>query len=336
MRNILVTRLRFMGDVILSTPLLQSIRIKYPTARIYYLTEAPFAPILLNHPDVDEVLVLQKEFNKQIQLMYKLIITRFDVSIDLFGNPRSALLTWLSGARIRIGGNFRGRRLLYTHRIKDGNEKLNAIQYHMRYGMPIDIPQNCYGLRIVIADTEKEWAALHLKDLGYSLDRPIIGLHVGASWPAKKWFPERFAELAGLIHNKLNMDVYFTTGPGEEEIVCSVISQSGLSANAPEVLPVRQLAAVLTQLNVFVSNDCGPMHLAPAVGTPTIGLFGPGEPEIWFPYSPEKGHRVIHHELDCSRCHQDFCEKMECMRSIEVQEVFEAVQSVLKFKSQFQ
>jgi hypothetical protein len=218
MRKLLVTRLRFMGDVILTTPLLQSIREKYPAARITYLTEAAFAPLLSDHPAVDEVLILHKNFYKQIRLIFRLLRTRFDVAIDLFGNPRSALLTWLSGAKMRIGGNFRGRRYFYTHRIRGGNEKMNAIQYHLRYGRPLGISSRIHDPVIAVPEDQKAWAAAHLKELGYTLTRPVIGLHVGASWPAKKWFPERFAELAGLIQKELNADVYFTTGPGDAAV----------------------------------------------------------------------------------------------------------------------
>jgi len=332
--NILVSRLRFMGDVILTIPLLHTIRLQYPDATITYLTEEVFASLLNNHPDVDEVLIVKKSLGSQPGLVCNLLKTRFDVAIDLFGNPRSALLIWLSGAKRRIGGDYRGRRYLFTDRIIDHSKQLNAIEYHMRYGDPLGLAKDYEDPKIYTTDEEKDWASRHLKNLGYPIDCPIIAIHTGASWPAKKWLPERFAKLATQIRKELNCEVYFTTGPGEEKDVQSVIDLCACKVNKPEVLSVRKLAAILSCVNVFVSNDCGPMHLAPAVGTPTIGIFGPGEPEIWFPYSKDKGHQFIHHEIDCSRCHQDFCEKLDCMRSIKVQDVFNAVMSALKFSIQ--
>lgn len=329
MKQILITRLRFMGDVILTMPLLQSIREKYPRARIIYLTEAPFHQLLEGHPAVDDVWVLRKGMGKQIQLISQLILTHFDAAIDLFGNPRSALLMYLSGAKIRIGGDFRGRRLLYTHRIQDDNRTLNAIEYHMRYGHPIGIRSPYRAPVVSVTRNEKAWASRYLRRSGYALNRPIVGMHIGATWPAKRWLPERFAELADRVQRELKADVFFTAGPGEAEEVQAVISQCDCRISTPQVLSLRKLSAVLSHLTVFVSNDCGPVHLAPAVGTPTIGIFGPGEPEIWFPYASEQGHRAIHHPLDCSRCHRDFCEKLDCMRSIRVQEVLEAVQTAL-------
>jgi ADP-heptose:LPS heptosyltransferase len=102
-----------------------------------------------------------------------------------------------------------------------------------------------------------------------------------------------------------------TQGPGEEKIALDVIRQiHSASRDAVillPVLPLRQLASVQQHLRVFVSNDCGVMHLAVAAGTPTIGLFGPSQPRIWFPYHQSGGHLALWHEIECRPCHKNFC-----------------------------
>jgi ADP-heptose:LPS heptosyltransferase len=244
-----------------------------------------------------------------LNIIRTLRATKWDIAIDLFGNPRSALLTFLSGARMRIGGDFRGRRLYYTHRITDSKQRKTAIQFHMNYLAPLGID---------VPPVEKK----------FDLNHPIAGIQAGATWPAKRWLPERFAALADQLSKQVQ--VLFTMGPGEEAVISNVFKATAHSYTMPEVLPVRQLAAVIQQLRLFISNDCGPMHIAPAVGTPTIGIFGPGEPDIWFPYAAQKGHRLVYQGIDCSMCHRDLCSKMDCMKAIAVEDVLRPALEILQ------
>ena len=330
MKKILISRLRFMGDIILTTPAVNALKQAFPHAKITYLAEVPYADLLRHHPDVDEILTVRKSDKKAMwKLYFTLLTTRFDLAIDLFCNPRSAVMIWLSGASIRIGGEFRGRRVLYNKRIPFDDHVRTAINFHLNYLSPLHISYDQVRPYIHITDEEKEWAKNYLKDRGYDLTRPIIGLHPGATWPAKRWLPDRFAGLADKIVRDTDAQVLFTMGPDEKKLLASVIAMCSHEAQIPEVLPLRRLAAVLQQLCAYVCNDSGPLHLAPAVGTPVIGVFGPGTPEIWFPYQPELGHRLVFHPLDCSRCNRDFCEKLDCMKSITVNDVFNVVSESL-------
>ncbi len=333
--NILISRLRFMGDIILTTPLLHELKRTYPQASITYLAEEPYISLLRHHPHIYRLLSFKRsDKGSQNRAMFKLLTNKYDIAIDLFGNPRSAYLTWLSGAKIRIGGNFRGRKHFYSHKIKDDGKTRSAVDFHLRYLSPLDIkPHEPVDPYIIVHPDEKEWAAKYLDQKGFDLDKKIIGIHAGATWPAKRWSPERFSELATRLTAEADAQILFTMGPGEHHLVQSVIKNYRYDAIAPEVLSLRKLAAILYHINVFVSNDCGPMHLAPAVGTPTVGIFGPGEPEIWFPYSPNNGHRLVFHQIDCSRCHRDLCPKMECMQSITSDMVFKAVMDTINSKT---
>lgn len=330
-KSILISRLRFMGDVILTTPAVHALRHAFPDARITYLAESPFSDLLQHHPDIDDVLSVQKSDKKAMRKLFiTLMSRRFDIAIDLFCNPRSAVLTWLSGARIRIGGEFRGRRLLYNTRIPFDDIQRTAVDFHLNYLTPLNLNYNKVDPCIHVTDQEIAWAKDYLTEKGFDLTRPIIGLHPGATWPAKRWLPKRFAELANKIIHKTSAQVIFTIGPKERNLLTSVIEKCSFKAMPPEVLPLRQLAAMLKVVDAYVCNDCGPLHLAPAVGTPVIGVFGPGTPDIWFPYKKELGHRLVFHTLDCSRCNRDFCEKLDCMKAISVDQVYNAVADSLK------
>jgi ADP-heptose:LPS heptosyltransferase len=319
-----------MGDIILTTPLLQTLRTRYPSAHIGYLAESPYHTLLQPHPCVDSLYVLDRRAqSSQFALIRQLRRRKWDLAIDLFGNPRSALLTFLSGAAMRIGGDFRGRRMYYTHRIKDDGRRKTAIQFHMQYLLPLNLAGIPSTPHIQVTEDERAWARGYLAGLGYSHARPIIGVHAGATWPAKKWQAHKFAELAAKLHKEQVGQILFTMGPGEEELVTRVRQQSGLEVPLPQQLSLRPLAAVLEQCAAFVANDCGPMHLAPAVGTPVVGIFGPGEPDIWFPYDAKLGHRLVYHTVDCSQCHRDFCDTMICMQAISVDDVFRQVVAAL-------
>jgi ADP-heptose:LPS heptosyltransferase len=322
-----------MGDIILTTPLLAALRQRFPQARIGYLAETPYHQLLEHHPHVDDLYTFKRGDDRgQIALVRTLRRRRWNVAIDLFGNPRSALLLYLSGAPFRIGGDFRGRRLLYTHRIADDGLRRTAIAYHLRYLAPLGLFDPPSPPFIAVTQTEREQAGRYLEQRGFNLDSPIVGLHPGATWPAKRWYQDRFAALAVRLHDQ-GRQILFTMGPGEEEIMAQVFKSLPVDLPRPEILPLRNLAALISRLTVFVSNDCGPLHLAPAVGTKTVGIFGPGEPDIWFPYNDSAGHRLVYHSLDCSRCHRDLCPDMFCMQAITVDDLLEAIGSALADES---
>ncbi len=328
--HVLIYRARFMGDVILTTPMLHVLREQIPRSRITYLTESPYHTLLENHPDVDEILTYDlKNQWSQIKILFKLMYRRFDLVIDLFGNPRSALWTFLSSAHYRIGGSFRVRRFFYTHTIKDDGKPKSAIQFHLGYLQPLRLTYQISDPFIVITENEKRDAKVYLQKKGYQIDKKIVLIHPGAKWPAKRWLTYRFSVLANRLVNEMGVQVYFDTSPGEENLVQSVIEGCTFPHVEPQVLSLRELAAVLCHADLLISNDCGAMHLGPAVGTKTIGLFGPTEPAVWFPYPIQKGHQYIDPEIECSHCHRHFCDKMDCMQKIKVDDVFKkAVQAL--------
>jgi ADP-heptose:LPS heptosyltransferase len=263
---------------------------------------------------------------------------KFDLSIDLFNNPRSALLMYLSGAPVRIGAERKGRGRLYTIQVRDDGEPKPAIEFHNQFIRAAGIEPSSVKTEIFLTEDEKREATLYLRRLGLETDnaaRPIIGIHAGASWPAKRWLPGRFAELSDLATSKFHAQVFLTEGPADGEANKAVREGAARAVACAPNLPLRQLAALISQCDVFVSNDAGPMHIAVAVGTPTIGIFGPGEENIWFPYPRQDGHRALRKDVFCHPCHLDFCNRkgegyMECMKLLDVAEVFAAVEGLVR------
>lgn len=346
-RRVLITRMKFIGDVILTTPIIHSVRAALPSAYIAYMGEKAAVSLLEHNPHLDEIIPFNfsvPSIIEQARIGLLLRRRKFDLVIDLFGNPRTALLSYLSGARTRAGIDRPGRGKLYTMRIRDDGKPKTAIGFHEQFLHALGIPSTTTRTEIVLTDEERRIAARFLASLEErapvgDMPPPIIGMHVGATWPAKIWLPERFGELAAMICSKLGAQVVLTGGPKDKDTLTRVMAAAGSSAVAVPVLPLRELAAVISQCTVFVSNDAGPMHIAPAVGVPTIGLFGPGEENIWFPYSRTEGHQALRMDVPCHPCHLDICNRpgelyMECMKLLSVADVFDAVKASFQMRSE--
>jgi ADP-heptose:LPS heptosyltransferase len=187
-RRVLVTRLRFMGDVILTTPVLHALRRADPECKIGYLSEKRYSVLLDGHPDVDWNFRLERGWKEFLSMIRNLRAKRFDAVVDLFGNPRSAWIVWLSGAGCRIGGDHRGRKYFYTKRIPDDGIVRSAIDYHLRFLEPLGIQALPSSTRIVLRDSELMDAERLLADFGYRKKpgRPLVGINPGATWPAKR------------------------------------------------------------------------------------------------------------------------------------------------------
>jgi heptosyltransferase-3 len=340
--RILISRLKFIGDIVLTTPLLRSVRESFPGAHIAYLGERAGVSLLEGNPHLNEIIPFdfsRPGVTEQVRVAMLLRRRTFDLALDLFGNPRSALLTFLSGAPVRVGPDRKGRGRLYTIRVRDDGRPKSAVEFHNQYLRAAGIHPTAVKPEIFLSDDEREGGRRELAALlgvaVHELERtPVIGIHPGASWPAKKWFVERFSELALRVRTQLGAFVVLTAGPKDGQTI------EGMRACSLQALPVlaapplRLLAAVVAACAVYVSNDAGPMHIAAAVGTPTIGLFGPGEEEIWFPYDGADGHIALRKDVPCHPCHLDVCNRpgegyMECMRLLRADEVFVQVERLL-------
>jgi lipopolysaccharide heptosyltransferase II len=341
-RRILISRLKFIGDIVLTTAAVRSVRESFPGAYIAYLGDRTGVSLLEGNPHLNEIIPF--DFSRlamleQTRVALLLRRRRFDLVIDLYGNPRSALLTFLSGARVRVGPDRRGRGRLYTIRVKDDGKPKSAIAFHGQYLQAAGVRAAGTRTEIFLSADERQQGERELaKVLGLSREEltrtPVVALHPGATWPAKKWPAERFSDLALRIRTRLGAHVVLTAGPREAEDIHAVRSDSLPSLPVLKALPLRSLAAALAACSVYVSNDAGPMHIAAALGTPTIGLFGPGEENIWFPYSPSDGHVALRKDVSCHPCHLKVCNRpgdgyMECMQRLTVAEVFGQIERLL-------
>lgn len=331
-QRILLTRLKFIGDIVLTTPIIKTVRQAFPHAHIAFLGEKNAVELLEHNPYLNEIIPLESAKSSlfdSVKLMKLLYSKKFDLAVDFFGNPRSALLTFATRAKVRIGLDVRGRGAVYTIRVPRDNRNKNAIQFYYEVIRHAGIDGDEQKTEIFLSEDEKNNAKTYLENLGVLSGKKIIALHPGGTWPSKLWQKEKFAALAQRLRLE-GANVILTGGRNDKEVVDLVAETSG----AIPILNIslRKLAAILSLASVVVSNDCGTMHIAAATGATTIGIFGPGEPHIWFPYT--QPHVALIKYVPCNPCHLNICNRtgdgyMECMKLLSVDEVYTAVKERL-------
>lgn len=327
--RILVTRLRYLGDIILTTPLIAALRDCYPEAEIWYMAEPPHAAILENHPDLAGVIEVGKGASATLSTIMKLRKLGFTAAIDLFYNPRSANLLRLSGIPVRIGGGRKWRRRLYTDIIEPDPHIRSAIGHHLaavrRLGCeaPEKRPRIC-----LLSDELESGLAAVKKAFGGQMPARVTAFQPGGTWPSKRWPVSSFAGLVGEVEKRFGTKVMLVTGPGQESISDEVSSLSGGAAVVMPVLPIRQAMASIAACGALVANDGGVMHAGVALGIPTVGIFGPTEPDIWFPYGGMGPFEVMTRNEECAPCHLHECDDMKCLDNISAGDVADGLARV--------
>jgi len=328
--KILVTRLRYLGDVILTTPAVAALKSRYPEARIDYLTERPFGSVLEGNPHIDEVVETAKTFPGTVAKIRK---GGYTAALDLFYNPRSAWLLYLSRIPVRVGGARRWRKRLYTHTYVVPPHVRSAISHHLFPLRLLGAGERQSLPRVYISEEERGRARSFLEGKA-GCSKGFVALHCGGTWQAKRWSPAQFARLADMILASSGKTALLVTGPGEEGIVGEVIDRSkpGRRPRALPAMSIRSLAACLLHADAVVANDGGVMHLSAALGRPTVGVFGPTEPDIWFPYEGKGPFAVATLREACAPCHKHECGDPKCLDRLDPELVFEKLEGVLSWK----
>jgi ADP-heptose:LPS heptosyltransferase len=317
----MLIRPRFLGDVCLTLPALEAIRAACPGARVAYVAEPAAALLLGGDPRVDELIVAPPSPGPAGTLALVARLRRFapDATFDFFCNPRTAVWTFLSGARVRVGYPHKGwRSALYTHHARP--RTLSAIGFHLASLEALGWPAHAGGPRLHVAAETLAGARAALREEGVPADARLVGFHPGARWPTRRWAPERYAELAGraLEHDPAAFALV-TGGPDEAQVVRGIVRRLP-HARACAVIgwPIPRFVALQSLCAAFVCGDTGPLHTAVAAGAPTLGLISRNRPAMFFPYDAAGGHRAYYARAECSPCHRDVCDDLRCLERLTV------------------
>ena len=330
MRNVLIIKLRYIGDVLLATPTVRAMKSAWPDARITMMVNRGTEDVLSGNPDLAEIMVLDKgSLGAQWRLIAGLRRRRFDTVIDLTDGDRSAFLSWISGAPVRIGFNeeHRWRGKLYSQVVQSLPGSCHRIERDLKTLVSLNIPAGLTAPQLWLTRDEEAGAEQLLDELSVPRSQQLVMLQPGARYWFKAWPPERFAELADRLTDQYGCQVLIG-GSSQDIERAEQIRQ--MAKGRPIVVAgrttIKQFAALAKKAVLFVGSDSGAMHMATAVGTPVVALFGPSNPAEWGPRGGPV--EVLYKGLDCRACFHPTCHRGEqnCMRLITVQEVYAAAQ----------
>lgn len=331
--RILVSRLDYLGDVLLSLPLCDALRERWPGVTVDYLTRRPAADLIAADPRFEAVFTAERGAGlvRNLTLIQRLRARGYSAVLDLYANPRSAWLSWFTGAGIRIGADRRGRRHLYTNPIHVPESVRAATAIYRSYGAPLGVSATPPGKPMLTAtavDVTEGEAALARAGATEGLR---VGIHPGGKWTVKRWATSSFASLVRLIRDRTGATVVVLTGPGEEVHSERLQAMVGDDAKVIPTLGIRTVAGLMSHLDAMIVCDGGIMHLAVALGVPTVAVFGSSEPDIWFPYDGLGPFRSAVREMSCRPCHEHTCPLGHngCLNDLSAETVFDLLENVL-------
>ena len=365
--NILLIRLRLIGDVVFTTPIPRALKRVFPQAHLTYLVEPAAAPVVARNPSVDDLIIVPRRRGMQrvaddVTLAWRLRRRRFDLVIDLHGGPRSSWLTFATGAPQRIGYTIKGRSWVYTtavprprelrarHSVVNQWDLLEAIRLNpedaRRHGTgswpggTADPVRDPVEMRL---DPDADAAiAARLNAAGVTPDHELILAHVSAGNPFRRWPEADFAKVmtslakAGPLRRSI-----VSSGPSDREAANRITAavRHELGSDAGRIVDfgefdLSELRALIGRSRLFVGGDTGPLHIAATTSTPVVGLYGPTLPSRSAPWrDPAIPTISLGIEgLPCRPCEQRVCEPgdFRCLTTLRPEDVISAAEDVLR------
>jgi predicted lipopolysaccharide heptosyltransferase III len=349
--RILLVRLRLIGDVVFTTPLIRALRRRYPDAHLTYVVEPAAAPILQHNPHINELLVAPKargfeRLRSDLRLGRQLGGGGFDLAIDLHGGPRSAWLTWASRAPTRIGYSIKGRSWMYTHVVRRSPDLAPRHSVISQWDLlaPLGI-EACTPERDAVEMGEDPSAVARvderLRKAGITADATVIVIHVSAGNPFRRWPEEAFRQVVtALADADPGRRIILTAGPSDADMVHRLIRDVRAQVRRSETVPameewdLAELRALITRAAVYIGGDSGPVHVASTTRTPIVELLGPTLPERSHPWRDRRLRTALVDvgALPCRPCNQRRCVPgdFRCLTGITPERVIAAAEQMMK------
>lgn len=340
-RTILIVKPCCLGDVLLTTPLVATIRASFPQALITYAVGSWSRPMVATNAHVDAAITLPDRWTPGAFLatLRELRRRRFDLVFVPERSPRYTILVWLAGIPVRIGLDSQGRGFAYTQRVPVTSIVMHEADLYSRLAEAAGLPQPPKRLFFFPDPPAVQRAAQRIAALGVSTGLLIVlhpggGQNPGMTLHRKRWLPARWALVADELRQRHAATIVLVGGPGDEAAVTAVAT----AMREPATTIVQrwdwgELGALIQQADLFLGHDTGMMHLATAVGTPTVAVFGPSDPQVYGPYSDRA--TVVWRPTYESPCFLDGtvvidcpC-AMQCMRNVTIQDVVTAAERLL-------
>ena len=331
-RRLLIRGPNWIGDAVMCEPALSAVRALFPAARIALLVKPSIAELFAGHPACDEIVLYDSRarhagLSGKWRLSKDLKREGYDLAV-LFQNAfEAAFLAWLSGIPRRYGYATDGRGWLLTDpvAVADQSKAAHQTRYYVDLLRPLGWDGQARAPRLVVSDSESQAIEQRLAAAGIGSSERLIGLNPGSTYGgAKRWLPERFADVADRLASSHSARIVIVGAAGEE-----ILGQTIAGAMRTKAIvlsgrtSIRELMAVVQRCHLFLTNDTGPMHIAAALGVPVVAIFGPTNSRTTSPWGD--AHRIVRRPVECSPCLLRECPiDHRCMTHISVDDVYQA------------
>lgn len=333
--KILVIKQGAIGDVLLSTPVIENIRISFPDAEINFLTQSLCIEVLRGNPYLNRILTYDiGNGDSSVCLLKNINKQKYDLVIDLFGNPRTALLTFNSDARYRVGYRFGWRKFAYNIKVKPRGGEVHNIEFNLdsvrALGLNIFTDKPYFYINKIHNDFAKEFITAN----GLT-GKKIVGFNPAGTWQTKVWSSEKWAELGKMFGDDTAI-LLFWGYEKEKQLAEHIKNNIGSKAILIPEVNLKYMASLMKKCSLFVSNDTGPMHIAWVCGVNTAAIFGPTNSHLQGPRS--KNSIIIKNEsLSCLGCNltgiEDCPNNHKCMKELEPEYVYGKLMDFMKLNT---
>jgi lipopolysaccharide heptosyltransferase II len=327
-KKILCIKPRGIGDVILSTIIIDNLTAYFPGVKIDYLTESFVKPCIEDNPSINKILTMEKtEFPLWVALRIRR--EKYDLLIDLWSNPRTAQITFLSGVKYRVGYSYRGRRYAYNILATSERGNYHSAEHNLELLKAIRVPIVSKKVQYFLTEKDKEYGR-SIYEKYFNENDFVAGIIPAGGWESKRCDASKWVEICEGMSKSYNAKFLILWGPGDEKDRDYIIKSLGDRAVAAPGTEIKQMAALISLCILIIANDSGPMHISAALGKPTLGIFGPTDPAAHRPYSPVSDY-VNKEDLFCIKCNKLKCPYgHECMLELPVDNVLSKISALLK------
>jgi ADP-heptose:LPS heptosyltransferase len=329
-KKILCIKPRGIGDVILSTIVFDNLLNDFPSVKIDYLTEAPSKPLLEPLKIINEILLFENEKKLNvISLVNKIRIKKYDLILDFYSNPRTALLTFLSRAKYRAGFPYRGRKYAYNLFGPLERNKFHSAELHLQLLKKIGISCNTGKMYFGLTEDEIEFANEFFREKFLENDF-VVGISPSGGWASKRCDPIKFAEIGDTLVKKYSAKILILWGPGDEDDALQIKNHMKENIVFAPTTDIRKMGALISKCKLLIANDSGPMHMGTALKTPVLSLHGPTNPDLQGPFG-DIHEWVRLDELDCIGCDLLECPRNhECFLNLPIERIENKIDLLIK------
>lgn len=336
--KILIRAVNWVGDAVMTTPAIGAIREHFPQAEITLLANPLVAQLFTPHAWVDRVITFDRNgahrgIMGRLRLAATLRREAFDAVVILPNSFDSALVPCLAGIPVRLGKNSDGRGFMLTGRYNPDQDSaiIHEVGYYRNLVRHFGIAGQINEPRLFTSPEEDLTAAGRLAAHGITDKDLVIGINPGAAYgSAKRWYPDRFAEVARRLAEEWSARTVIFGGPGETEIAADIEQRlAGTGLNLAGRTTVRELMALIKRCNFFVTNDSGPMHIAAAFGVPLVAIFGSTDHATTSPFTDKAV--IVRKDVACAPCKLRECPTdHQCMTAVTAQDVVAAAHRLIE------